>query len=110
MLLPGAALHILADAPVDPAGAGNAKNAYLVEEVRTGHNFGEVVGDSAVLRRVLKQVEAVAPTGSTVLIRVDSGPALFFGIFALARRGFVGRSLRPLLGRQRIPYAHREVA
>ena len=49
------------------------ENAYLEEEVRTGHNFGEIVGDSAALRRVLKQVETVAPTGSTVLIRGETG-------------------------------------
>ena len=49
------------------------ENAYLEEEVRTGHNFGEIVGQSAALRRVLKQVETVAPTGSTVLIRGETG-------------------------------------
>jgi formate hydrogenlyase transcriptional activator len=49
------------------------ENAYLEEEARTHHNFGEVVGESAALRRVLKQVETVAPTGSTVLIRGETG-------------------------------------
>jgi formate hydrogenlyase transcriptional activator len=49
------------------------ENAYLEEEVCTGHNFGEIVGDSTALRRVLKQVETVAPTGSTVLIRGETG-------------------------------------
>ena len=49
------------------------ENAYLEEEVRTEHNFGEIVGESAALRRVLKQVETVAPTGSTVLIRGETG-------------------------------------
>ncbi len=49
------------------------ENAYLEEEVRTEHDFGEIVGDSAVLRRVLQQVETVAPTGSTVLIRGETG-------------------------------------
>jgi formate hydrogenlyase transcriptional activator len=46
---------------------------YLEEEVRTEHNFGEIVGESAALRRVLKQVEAVAPTDSTVLILGETG-------------------------------------
>jgi formate hydrogenlyase transcriptional activator len=46
---------------------------YLEEEVRTDHNFGEIVGESAALRRVLKEVETVAPTGSTVLIRGETG-------------------------------------
>jgi formate hydrogenlyase transcriptional activator len=49
------------------------ENLYLEEEVRTNHNFGEIVGDSAVLRKVLKEVETVAPTGSTVLIRGETG-------------------------------------
>jgi formate hydrogenlyase transcriptional activator len=46
---------------------------YLEEEVRTDHNFGEIVGESAALRRVLKEVETVSPTGSTVLIRGETG-------------------------------------
>ena len=49
------------------------ENAYLEEEVRTEHNFGELIGESAALRRVLKEAETVAPTGSTVLIRGESG-------------------------------------
>jgi formate hydrogenlyase transcriptional activator len=49
------------------------ENAYLEQEVRTEHNFGEIVGDSAALRQTLKQVETVAPTGSTVLIRGETG-------------------------------------
>jgi formate hydrogenlyase transcriptional activator len=49
------------------------ENAYLEEEARTQHNFGEVVGESAALRRALKEVETVAPTGSTVLIRGETG-------------------------------------
>ena len=49
------------------------EKAYLEDEVRTEHNFGEVVGRSAELRRVLQQVETVAETGSTVLIRGETG-------------------------------------
>jgi formate hydrogenlyase transcriptional activator len=48
-------------------------NAYLEEEVRTEHNFGEIIGESAALRRVLREVETVAATGSTVLIRGETG-------------------------------------
>jgi formate hydrogenlyase transcriptional activator len=36
-------------------------------------NFAQIVGKSASLRRVLKQVETVAPTDSTVLIYGDTG-------------------------------------
>jgi formate hydrogenlyase transcriptional activator len=49
------------------------EKAYLEEEVRTEHNFGEIVGDSAALREVLKKVETVAPTDATVLIRGETG-------------------------------------
>src|SRR5882762_318818 len=49
------------------------EKVYLEEEARTEHNFGEIVGESAALRRVLKQVETVAPTDSTVLILGETG-------------------------------------
>ncbi len=49
------------------------EKAYLEEEARTEHNFGDIVGQSAALRQVLKQVETVAPTGSTVLIFGETG-------------------------------------
>ena len=46
---------------------------YLEDEIRTEYNFEEIVGDSAVLKRVLKQVEIVAPTDSTVLVLGETG-------------------------------------
>jgi len=46
---------------------------YLEDEIRTEHNFDEIVGESASLRQVLKQVEIVAPTDSTVLIQGETG-------------------------------------
>ncbi|MGH7255749.1 MAG: sigma 54-interacting transcriptional regulator, partial [Nitrospirales bacterium] len=46
---------------------------YLEEEIRTEHNFEEIIGESAALKRVLKQIEIVAPTDSTVLILGDTG-------------------------------------
>jgi formate hydrogenlyase transcriptional activator len=49
------------------------EKVYLEEEIRTEHNFDEIVGESAALRRVLKEVERVAPTDSTVLIRGETG-------------------------------------
>jgi len=49
------------------------ENLYLQEEVRSGHHFGEVVGESTALCRVLRQVETVAPTDATVLIRGETG-------------------------------------
>ncbi len=49
------------------------EKVYLEEEVRTAHDFGDIVGESAALRRVLHQVETVAPTNSTVLIGGETG-------------------------------------
>ena len=46
---------------------------YLEDEIRTEYNFEEIIGESAVLKRVLKQVETVAPTDSTVLIQGETG-------------------------------------
>src|SRR6266566_757718 len=46
---------------------------YLEDEIRGEMNFAQILGKSAPLRRVLKQVETVAPTGSTVLIYGDTG-------------------------------------
>jgi formate hydrogenlyase transcriptional activator len=46
---------------------------YLEDEIRTEHRFAEIVGDSAVMRDVLKQVEVVAPSDSTVLITGETG-------------------------------------
>jgi DNA-binding NtrC family response regulator len=37
------------------------------------HNFEEIVGTSSALKAVLKQVEVVAPTDSTVLIQGETG-------------------------------------
>jgi formate hydrogenlyase transcriptional activator len=46
---------------------------YLEGEIRTEHNFEEIVGESPALRQVLSQVEIVAPTDSTVLIQGETG-------------------------------------
>jgi formate hydrogenlyase transcriptional activator len=46
---------------------------YLEDEIRSELNFEEIIGNSAMLRRVLRQVEAVAPTDSTVLIYGETG-------------------------------------
>ena len=46
---------------------------YLEDEIRSEMNFEEIIGNSPVLHRVLRQVEAVAPTNSTVLIQGETG-------------------------------------
>jgi formate hydrogenlyase transcriptional activator len=46
---------------------------YLEDEIRAEMNFAQIIGSSASLRRVLKRVETVAPTDSTVLIHGETG-------------------------------------
>ncbi|HZM98829.1 MAG TPA: sigma 54-interacting transcriptional regulator, partial [Pyrinomonadaceae bacterium] len=49
------------------------ENVYLQEEIRTEHNFEEIIGDSPSLRALLRRVDQVAPTDSTVLIYGETG-------------------------------------
>lgn len=49
------------------------ENIYLQEEIRTEHNFEEIVGNSPALLEVLRAVEQVAPTDSTVLVYGETG-------------------------------------
>ena len=46
---------------------------YLEDEIRTEHNFEEIVGDSPVLKALLSQLQTVAPTDSTVMITGETG-------------------------------------
>jgi formate hydrogenlyase transcriptional activator len=46
---------------------------YLESEIRAEYNFEDLVGKSPALRKVLDQIEIVAPTGSTVLLRGETG-------------------------------------
>ncbi|HKN85845.1 MAG TPA: sigma 54-interacting transcriptional regulator, partial [Nitrospiraceae bacterium] len=64
---------------------------YLEEEIRTEHRFDEIIGDSAALRTVLKQVETVAPTDSTVLILGETGTG----------KELIARAIHRLSGRRR---------
>ena len=50
-----------------------AEAVYLQEEIKSEHNFEEIIGQSAPVRQLLKQVEQVAPTDATVLIRGETG-------------------------------------
>jgi formate hydrogenlyase transcriptional activator len=49
------------------------QNAYLTEEIRSGHNFGNIIGDSPGLRKLKQQIQLVAPTEASVLITGESG-------------------------------------
>ena len=46
---------------------------YLREEVNEGQAFGEILGRSEALQRVLSQIELVAPTHASVLILGETG-------------------------------------
>jgi PAS domain S-box-containing protein len=46
---------------------------YLEEELITAHQFEEIIGNTHSLKRVLKQVETVAPTDATALILGETG-------------------------------------
>ena len=46
---------------------------YLEAEIRSEHGFEEIVGQSQAIRRVLRQVEKVASTATTVLIQGEKG-------------------------------------
>jgi DNA-binding NtrC family response regulator len=59
------------------------------------HNFGEIVGTSAALAAVLKQVEVVAPTESTVLILGETGTGK--ELIARAIHATSSRSRRPFV-------------
>jgi formate hydrogenlyase transcriptional activator len=63
-------------------------------ELRSGHAFQEIVGKSAALRRVLDHVELVAPTGSTVLVRGETGTG----------KELIARALHELSPRQGRPF------
>ena len=49
------------------------ENVYLQEEIRCEHNFEEIVGDSPSLLALLRRVDQVAPTDSSVLIYGETG-------------------------------------
>ena len=44
------------------------ENVYLQEEIGTEHNFADMIGASPVMLELMRIVERVAPTDSTVLM------------------------------------------
>src|SRR6266852_2308583 len=67
-----------------------AEKVYLEDEIRTDYNFEEVIGDSPALKRVLHQVETVAPTDSAVLICGETGTG----------KELIARAIHDLSGRR----------
>lgn len=72
-----------------------AENVYLQEEISREHNFEEIVGNSKPLVEVLRRVETVAPTDSTVLIMGETGCGK--ELIARAIHSRSKRSHRPLV-------------
>ena len=68
----------------------NEEKLYLEREIRSEHNFEEIVGDSRPLKNVLSQIEIVAPTDSTVLIHGETGTG----------KELVARAIHNLSGRR----------
>ena len=50
-----------------------AQNIYLQEEIRSEHNFGDIIGGSFAMRKVTHQIQLVAPTSAAVLVTGESG-------------------------------------
>ncbi len=50
-----------------------AQNTYLQEEIKSVHNFEEIIGRSPALAAVLELVQRVAPTDASVLITGETG-------------------------------------
>jgi formate hydrogenlyase transcriptional activator len=50
-----------------------AQNDYLCEEIRSEHNFGDIIGESFGLGKLMQQIRLVAPTDAAVLVTGESG-------------------------------------
>jgi formate hydrogenlyase transcriptional activator len=70
-------------------------NDYLVDKPSSEAGFEQIVGRSAALRRVLRQVEVVAPTDSGVLIQGETGTGKELIAQAIHNRS--ARRERPLI-------------
>src|SRR6185437_5606635 len=49
------------------------ENAYLQDEIRTQHNFEEILGNSPELLKLLDRVKLAAPVDANVLIMGETG-------------------------------------
>jgi formate hydrogenlyase transcriptional activator len=58
---------------VDRANKLREEKLYLQDEIRNEYNFEEIIGESPALKKVLEQIQTVAPTDSTILILGETG-------------------------------------
>ena len=72
-----------------------AENNYLQEEIEINNNFGEIISNSPKFQIVLKQIEQVADTTSTVLVTGESGTGK--ELIARALHQLSQRSKRPMI-------------
>jgi formate hydrogenlyase transcriptional activator len=71
------------------------ENAYLQEEIHGEHDFAQMVGGSEALLTVIRRLEKVAPTDSTVLITGETGTGK--ELIARAIHHHSARRTRPLV-------------
>ena len=72
-----------------------ADNVYLKEEIKSYHDFDDIVGESAALRFALARLAQVAPTNSSVLLLGPTGTGK--ELFARALHERSRRHARPLV-------------
>ena len=71
------------------------ENVYLQEEIKVEHNFGDIIGQSDALKKVLNNLEQVASTDATVLVLGESGTGK--ELLARAIHNISQRGERPLV-------------
>ena len=72
-----------------------SEKLYLEEEIKSEFNFAEIVGQSAALKKILRQVQTVASTDSAVLLFGETGTGK--ELIARAIHELSGRSERTLV-------------
>jgi formate hydrogenlyase transcriptional activator len=72
-----------------------ADNVYLKEEIKSYHDFDDIVGESVALRLALARLSQVAPTNSSVLLTGPTGTGK--ELFARALHERSRRHARPLV-------------
>lgn len=70
------------------------EKVYLEEEVRSAHDFEELVGESPALQRVLRDLHTVAPSNATVLILGETGTG----------KELIARAIHRLSSRKNAPF------